>query len=73
MVRRITIGSALALLLAAPASAHDGHDHLVMGTVTARDAKHIDVKTPSGEVLSIAVNGKTTTIRDKKRSERAHV
>jgi hypothetical protein len=58
----------LMLVLAAPVAwAHDGHDHLVMGTVTARDDKHLEVKTPSGEVLSIAVTDKTATIRDKKR------
>ena len=47
--------------------AHDGHVHRIMGTVTARDAKHIEVKTPSGEVLSIALTPKTTALRDKKR------
>ncbi len=47
--------------------AHDGHIHTIMGTVMARDVKHLEVKTPSGEVLSIAVNDKTTTVRDKKK------
>ena len=49
------------------AAAHDGHAHTIMGTVTARDGKHVDVKTPSGEVLSIAVTDKTTTVRNKKK------
>jgi len=49
------------------AVAHDGHIHTIMGTVMARDDKHIEVKTPSGEVLSIAINDKTTTVRDKKK------
>jgi hypothetical protein len=47
--------------------AHDGHAHKVMGTVMARDAKHVEVKTPSGEVLSIAMTGKTAILRDKKK------
>lgn len=47
--------------------AHDGHVHTVMGTVTARDAKHLEVKTPSGEVLSIAINAKTTAVRQKRK------
>jgi hypothetical protein len=38
-----------------------------MGTVTARDAKHVEVKTPSGEILSIAVNNDTKVIRAKKK------
>lgn len=49
------------------AIAHDGHIHTIMGTVMARDDKHLEVKTPSGEVLSIALNDKTTTVRDKKK------
>ena len=69
----MTKRSALATLVAIALStgsvlAHDGHDHIIMGTVTARDAKHVDVKTPSGEVLSIAVNEKTVTLRAKKKS-----
>ena len=46
---------------------HDGHVHKIMGTVTARDAKHVEVKTPSGEVLSIAITPKTTASRNKKK------
>ncbi len=56
----MTLGSGAAL-------AHDGHIHTIMGTVMARDDKHLEVKTPSGEVLSIAVTDKTTTVRDKKK------
>ena len=47
--------------------AHDGHIHKVMGTVTARDARHLEVKTPSGENLSIAITPKTTATRNKRR------
>lgn len=70
MLRRMSMAAAVTVIMAAPAAwAHDGHDHLIMGTVTARDAKHVDVKTPSGEVLSIAVNDKTATTRDKKKAD----
>jgi hypothetical protein len=47
--------------------AHDGHDHIIMGTVMAREVMRLEVRTPSGEVLSIAVTDKTTTTRDKKK------
>jgi hypothetical protein len=59
----------LGVALIAPrfARAHDGHIHKVMGTVTARDAKHLEVKTPSGEVLSIAITPKTSATRDKRK------
>ena len=59
------VAAALALPLAA--GGHDGHVHRIMGTVMARDAKHVEVKTPSGEVLSIAITGKTTALRNKKK------
>lgn len=49
------------------APAHDGHIHKIMGTVTARDAKHLVVKTPSGENLSIAITSKTTATRNKRK------
>ena len=55
------------LLCAGGVLAHDGHIHLIMGTVTARDAKHIEVKTPIGENLSIAITPKTTATRDKRK------
>jgi len=60
---------AFALLLAAPAAAyaHAGHVHKIMGTVMTRDDKHVEVKTPSGEVLSIAVNDKTSVVRARKK------
>ena len=49
------------------ALAHDGHIHRIMGTVTARGAKHIEVRTPSGENLSIAITPKTTATRNKRK------
>ena len=59
----------LLLIVAIPSLvlAHAGHVHKIMGTVMARDAKHVEVKTPSGEVLSIAVNADTKVIRAKKK------
>lgn len=66
---RQLITTILAVIFVVPmvARAHDGHVHRIMGTVTARDAKHVEVKTPSGEVLSIAITDKTTALRDKKK------
>ena len=64
-IRLLAIG--FLAFCAAGAFAHDGHIHRIMGTVTARDAKHIEVKTPSGENLSIAITPKTTATRDKRK------
>jgi hypothetical protein len=62
------IGQALALAIVfcgVQVVAHDGHVHKIMGTVTARDAKHLEVKTPSGENLSIQIDEKTFATRAK--------
>ena len=60
--------TAAALALPLVAHAHDGHAHIVMGTVTVVDAKQLGLKTPSGEVLSIAITPKTSVLRDKKKA-----
>ena len=57
-----------ALVFPLAAAAHDGHAHIVMGTVTAVDAKRLEMKTPSGEILSIAITAKTSVLRDKKKA-----
>lgn len=68
MTKRLVLAAAVALVLAAPVVwAHEGHVHTIMGTVTALDAKVIKVKTPSGEVLSIALTGKTSVLRAKRK------
>jgi len=66
-VRMLTLIVGLAATFAGTVAAHDGHAHFVMGTVTARDDTHVDIKTPGGENLSIAINAKTVVTRDKKK------
>jgi hypothetical protein len=68
MIKRFA--AALALTMAAslaPLVAHDGHVHRIMGTVTVKDAKHLEVKTPGGETLSIAISDKTFATRAKRK------
>ena len=67
----MTLGATF--VMSAASWAHDGHAHMIMGTVTARDAKHVEVKTPGGENLSIAINAKTVVTRDKKKVSLAEV
>lgn len=54
MVRRLAL-IALALMLVLPGvvRAHPGHDHKVMGTITAVDTSHIVVKGTDGGEKSI--------------------
>ncbi len=50
--------ASLSILCAAQGWAHGGNEH-VMGTVTAIDASHLDVKTPQGSTVSIKLTDKT--------------
>lgn len=70
MSRPLIIGTLVLLALVASArlGAHAGHSHTIMGTVVGRDDKAVDVKTPSGEVLSIAITHETVVIRGKKKA-----
>lgn len=69
MTRRTAL-LAIAMLVASSGAigAHDGHVHKIRGVVTALDARHVEVKTPSGEVLSIALTGKTSVLRARRKA-----
>ena len=56
MVRRLIL-AALALMLVLPGvvRAHPGHDHKIMGTITAVDASHLVVKATDGKESSIQI------------------
>lgn len=45
--------------------AHEGHHH-VMGTVTAVDATHVEVKTTDGKSSSIPLSAQTKYYKDSK-------
>lgn len=53
--------------------AHDGHSHKIMGTVTARQDNRVEVKTPGGEIPSIAINEKTSVLRGKQKASSGEV
>ena len=59
------IAFALALFLAGPVMAHEGHEHKMMGTVAVIDAKHIEVTTKDGHKMTIWLNGETKFLRGK--------
>ena len=68
-MKPMVLSAAMVLVLGSNAVwAHEGHTHTIMGTVMARDAKHVEVKTPSGETLSIALNAKTVVLREKRKA-----
>ena len=75
-MRKYTAFVLIALVVlawAGPLGAHDGHAHIIMGTVTARGAKDVKVKTPSGEVLAIAITDKTTVVNGKQKAKVADI
>jgi hypothetical protein len=54
VVRRFILAAlALTLVLPVVVRAHPGHDHKIMGTITAVDASHLVVKAPDGKETSI--------------------
>jgi len=69
----VVLGVALLVLTARAAWAHDGHIHTIMGTVMERDAQAVQVKTPGGETLSIAITDKTRVVRGKQKAAVADV
>lgn len=71
--KAMVAGAAIIALMVRPAQAHEGHIHTIMGTVMGRDAHSLQVKTPGGEVLSIAITDKTTVVRGKQKAAVADV
>lgn len=55
---------ALAACLAGWGFAHGGHKH-VMGTTTAVDATHVEVKTADGKTVSVTLTPETRYFKDK--------
>jgi hypothetical protein len=63
MCSRLILAAAF-IFLTATAWAHGTGQH-VLGTVTAIDDKHLEIKTPKGAVVRVELN-KSTRFKDKK-------
>jgi hypothetical protein len=63
----VTAVFALVAALAIPgsATAHPGHPHKVMGTVTTLHDNHLEVKATDGKTWAITLNDKTRILRGK--------
>ena len=55
------------MMLSAPVAvlAHEGHDHHLMGTVTAIDATHLTLTTKDGKAESVVITATTKVVREK--------
>jgi hypothetical protein len=54
-----------ALFIAAPAIAHPGHEHKVMGTIAAIHENHPEVKDAQGKTTALMLDAKTKILRGK--------
>ena len=75
MSGRWLVGMALTvvLLIPAPARAHEGHAHKVMGTVSSIEGVNWTVKTTDGKTVKVVLDGKTTLTRGKAKLSAAAV
>jgi hypothetical protein len=62
---RSVLATAAACLATAVATAHEGHDHKIMGTISAISADRIEVKDTDARIVSISLNAKTKVLRGK--------
>ena len=68
MTRRFILGMALVatLAIAAPARAHEGHPHKVLGTVTMAAPDHVMLKDKDGKDVTVYITKDTKVLRTKK-------
>jgi hypothetical protein len=62
-----------ALMLAAPAAAHEGHDQRVLGTVSAIDDQAIAIKTKDGKTVRVALDDQTVVFRGDEKVARTDI
>lgn len=61
----LSVAAVLAAAAAPAALAHDGHDHKIMGTVSAIHENHLEVLATDGKTSKITLNQKTKIVRGK--------
>jgi hypothetical protein len=67
MKRNIALALAFCLALAGSLLAHGGYTD-VLGTVTAMDATHVEVKTRAGKIVSVKLSDATKYMKSGKAS-----
>ena len=65
------IVSVMCLFISTLSFAHDGDQH-VLGTITAIDATHVEVKTSKGQSVNVRIN-KKTLYKDQRNPKDANV
>jgi hypothetical protein len=74
-MRKAFVAMAVAALVAASGllSAHEGHEHKIMGKVVTIDEKKIEVESTDGKKVSGVLSADTKYLRDAKPAARADV
>ncbi len=72
-MRRTVLALILTLALAPLVSAHEGHDHRIMGTVVTVQANQLEVKATDGKTSTITVTDKTKVIHGKMAMKAADI
>jgi len=57
----------LSFTLSRVVQAHEGHTHKVMGTVSAINGEHVDVKQTDGKTVTVMLDKTTTITRGKEK------
>lgn len=60
---RVILAAVLLAILAAPAAAHEGHVHKLMGTIAEVHDDCVEIKATTGKTASISLNAKTKILR----------
>ena len=58
-MKRMALAVALVCAMAPFVSAHEGHDHKIMGTIAAMHDNSVEVKATDGKMSTITLNDKT--------------
>jgi hypothetical protein len=69
VTRRLLLALAIAAIVAATPrwlTAHPGHPHTLLGTVTAVAAGQVTLKTRDATVVTVYLDGDTKIVKDKK-------
>jgi hypothetical protein len=62
---------ALTATVVAPALAHEGHTHKILGTVASVQGTRVEVKTTDGKAITVMLDAKTTVTRGKVKLDAA--
>ncbi|MEO5822349.1 MAG: peptidylprolyl isomerase [Vicinamibacteraceae bacterium] len=67
MTRRLLLAICATLtLIVLPLSAHEGHEHKILGTVSMAAADHVMVKDKAGKEFTVHITGETKVLKGKK-------